>query len=95
VEELRTYQYPREKKPSRASTRMTMRMIHRMLTLMTPLSIWREEVLPKVASSKPPRYAKEPPGGGGSSAERAGTIPADPASSEPSHPVVTPTLRGC
>jgi hypothetical protein len=29
---LRSYQRPREKKPSRASTRMTIRMIQRMLT---------------------------------------------------------------
>jgi hypothetical protein len=33
------YQYPREKKPSSASTRITIRMIHRMLMFEPPFGL--------------------------------------------------------
>ena len=77
---LETYQYPRVKKPSSARTRMTMRMIHRMLTAhLFPLEAFR---IPATAAVKTRKSRLL----GGSSAERGRDEKTDPASTVPSHP---------
>src|SRR5262249_55830982 len=75
-EEPRSYQYPREENPRRASTRMTIKTIQRMLTLGTPLSWACRGGSRSVARQN----AKEPPGGRLLCRE-GWDDPADPASS--------------